>query len=72
VHANALLTGSMSIVLADLRDPAAIVAHPKVGSMIDSTEPIALLLVAILHFIADAEVRLPLRPRCGTRSRLGN
>jgi hypothetical protein len=44
-----------AIVLADLRDPAAILAHPKVRDLIDFTQPVALLLVAILHFIADAE-----------------
>jgi hypothetical protein len=57
VHANALLTGSgtTSIVLADLRDPAAILAHPKVRDLIDFTQPVALLLVAILHFITDEE-----------------
>jgi hypothetical protein len=57
VHANALLAGSgtTSIVLADLRDPEAIVAHPKVRGTIDFTEPVALLLVAILHFITDEE-----------------
>ena len=34
VHANALLTGSgtTAIVLADLRDPAAILAHPSCAS----------------------------------------
>ena len=39
VHANALLTGSgtTSIVLADLRDPEAILAHPKAAS--SSTSP---------------------------------
>ena len=57
VHANALLTGSgtTSIVLADLREPAAVLAHPKLRSLIDFTEPIGLLLVAILHFITGAE-----------------
>jgi hypothetical protein len=57
VHANALLTGSgsTSIVLADLRDPEAILAHPKVRSLIDFTQPVALLLVAILHFVIDEE-----------------
>jgi SAM-dependent methyltransferase len=57
VHANALLTGSgtTAIVLADLRDPGAILAHPKVGELIDFRQPVALLLVAILHFIAAAE-----------------
>jgi S-adenosyl methyltransferase len=57
VHANALLTGSgnTSIVLADLRDPEGILAHPKVRALIDFTQPAALLLVAILHFITDRE-----------------
>ena len=57
VHANALLTGTgtTSIVLADLRDPGAILAHPSVGALIDSEQPAALLLVAITHFLTDAE-----------------
>jgi hypothetical protein len=57
VHANALLTGSgsTSIVLADLRDPQGILAHPMVRGLIDFSQPIALLLVAILHFISDQE-----------------
>ena len=57
VHANALLTGSgtTSIVLADLRDPETILAHPKLRGLIDFTQPVALLLVAILHFIKDEE-----------------
>lgn len=57
VHANALLTGSgtTGIVLADLRDPAAIVAHPQLRELIDFTRPVALLLVAILHFFRDEE-----------------
>jgi len=57
VHANALLTGSgtTSIVLADLRDPGAILAHPKLRDLIDFTHPVALLLVAIVHFITGEE-----------------
>lgn len=57
VHANALLTGdgNTSIVLADLRDPQAILAHPQTQELIDFTQPAALLLVAILHFVTDAE-----------------
>ncbi len=57
VHANALLTGSgtTAIVLADLREPEKILRHPKVGALIDFTQPVGLLLVAILHFITDAE-----------------
>lgn len=57
VHANALLTGSgtTAIVLADLHDPSAILAHPKVRELIDFSQPVALLLVAILHFIAEGD-----------------
>jgi hypothetical protein len=57
VHANALLTGSgtTGVVLADLRDPAAILAHPGVTALIDLARPVALLLVAIVHFLTDAE-----------------
>jgi hypothetical protein len=57
VHANALLTGegNTSIVLADLRDPAGILGHPKVQELIDFDEPVALLLVAILHFVPDEQ-----------------
>lgn len=54
---NALLTGdgSTRIVLADLRDPERILAHPKTRELIDFREPVALLLVAILHFISAQE-----------------
>jgi len=57
VHANALLTGTgaTSIVLADLRSPETILAHPKVRQSIDFSQPVALLLIAILHFITDDE-----------------
>ncbi|MCT2589339.1 SAM-dependent methyltransferase [Streptomyces sp. N2-109] len=56
-HAGALLSGSgtTSIVLADLRDPQAIVDHPEIRRIIDFDEPVALLLVAILHFLTEAE-----------------
>jgi SAM-dependent methyltransferase len=57
VHANALLTGNGStrIVLADLREPEAILGHPKVAELIDFGQPVGLLLVAILHFVTDDE-----------------
>jgi len=57
VHANALLTGSgtTSIVLADLREPETILAHPKVRALIDFSRPVALLLIAILHFLTEEE-----------------
>jgi SAM-dependent methyltransferase len=57
VHADALLTGSgaTAIVLADLREPGVILSHPQIRELIDFSQPAALLLVAILHFITDAE-----------------
>ncbi|GHI04034.1 hypothetical protein AQI88_07865 [Streptomyces cellostaticus] len=56
-HANALLSssGATSVVLGDLRDPQAVVDHPDVRRTIDFDEPVALLLVAVLHFLTDAE-----------------
>lgn len=56
-HSMALLDGGSgtSIVLADLRDPEAILDHPEVRKVIDFDQPVALLLVAILHFISEAE-----------------
>jgi hypothetical protein len=68
VHANALLTGSgtTSIVLADLREPEAILDHPKTRALIDFSQPVGLLLVAILHFITEAESRPGSSQRSGT------
>lgn len=57
VHANALLTGggSTRVVLADLRNPNRILDHPRTHELIDFTQPVALLLIAILHFISGAD-----------------
>ncbi|MGW4561718.1 SAM-dependent methyltransferase [Streptomyces sp. NPDC004561] len=56
-HGNALLSrsGTTSIVLGDLREPRSIVDHPDVRKVIDFDQPVALLLVAILHFLTDSE-----------------
>jgi len=40
---------------ADLRDPAAILAHPRARALLDLARPVGLLLVAVLHFIPDDE-----------------
>jgi hypothetical protein len=52
-YASALLTGTgtTAIVLADLRDPQAILGHPRTRELLDFTQPIALLLIAIMHFM---------------------
>jgi len=55
-HANALLTNNIPTtlaVLADLRQPEAILDHPQVRRLLDLTRPVGVLLVAVLHFIRD-------------------
>jgi SAM-dependent methyltransferase len=56
-HADALLRSSdaVGVALADLRDPRAVVDHPGVRSVIDFDEPVALLLVSVLHFLTHAQ-----------------
>jgi len=43
-----------TIIQADLREPAKILADPETQLLIDFTQPVALLLVAVLHFIPDS------------------
>jgi SAM-dependent methyltransferase len=56
-HARSLLDDDdhTSVVLADLRDPRALLDHPDVRRVIDFDEPVALLLVAVLHFLTEEE-----------------
>ena len=56
-HARALLTSDdgVTAVAADLRDPAAVLAHPELRAVIDLAEPVGVILGAVLHFLdADA------------------
>jgi hypothetical protein len=52
-----LLAGSdrVAAVHADIRDPQAILRHPRVRRLIDFGEPVAVLLVAVTHFLSDAD-----------------
>ena len=52
-----LLAGNhrAAVIQADLRDPAGILSHPETGRLIDFAEPVGLILVAVLHFILDAQ-----------------
>ena len=56
-HARALMAGhgkgATTVVQADLRDPAAILAHPRVRTALDFDRPIAVMLIAVLHFIGE-------------------
>ncbi|MER6594487.1 SAM-dependent methyltransferase [Micromonospora purpureochromogenes] len=58
-HARALLTsspeGATAYIDADLRDPEKILRHPDLLRTIDLSRPVGLMLVAILHFVPDAD-----------------
>lgn len=56
-HGQMILSGSPSVAFieGDIRHPEAILENAELRSMINFDEPIALLLVAILNFIADEE-----------------
>jgi hypothetical protein len=56
-HARALLTsspaGRTAYVPGDLRNPRGLLADPLVNEVIDFRQPVALMLVAVLHFVPD-------------------
>jgi SAM-dependent methyltransferase len=58
-HARALLTsapeGRTAYIHADLRDPAAILSDSVTRDVLDFGQPIALILVAVLHFLLDED-----------------
>lgn len=57
VHARDLLHGveGAAIVKHDLREPEEILADPELHGLLDLSQPVAILLIAILHFISDTE-----------------
>jgi SAM-dependent methyltransferase len=58
-HATALLARHdpkrTTVIQADLRDPESILRHPEALEVLDFDQPIAILLVAVLHFIKHSE-----------------
>jgi O-methyltransferase involved in polyketide biosynthesis len=56
-HGQALLadSGRVTMVFADLREPAAVMEHPDVLALIDPALPVAVLCGSVLHFVSDAE-----------------
>jgi hypothetical protein len=60
VHARALLTsapeGKTTYVHADLHEPEAILESSEVGDTIDLDRPVALTMMAILHYVDDDAV----------------
>ncbi|HEV2377137.1 MAG TPA: SAM-dependent methyltransferase [Streptosporangiaceae bacterium] len=58
-HARALLTsspgGKTAYIQADLRQPEKILVDPATRETVDFSRPVALMLVAILHFLTDED-----------------
>lgn len=58
-HARALLTGTpegrTAYLDADVRDPARILTAPALHEVLDLDRPLALSLVALMHFVPDDE-----------------
>jgi hypothetical protein len=54
-YASQLLTddGTTAVITADLRDPDSILNDPVVRRLIDFSQPVGLLMTAVLHFVAD-------------------
>ncbi|WP_225830001.1 SAM-dependent methyltransferase [Streptomyces sp. NK08204] len=56
-HSQAVLDGNpdADVIAADLCKPQHILSSPQLERLIDLNRPVALLLVAILHFVEDAD-----------------
>jgi hypothetical protein len=56
-HSRNLLHGSehATVIRQDLRNPAGILADPELRARFDFSQPVAVLLVAVLHFISAGE-----------------
>ncbi|GAA4233476.1 hypothetical protein GCM10022254_36080 [Actinomadura meridiana] len=56
-HARALMVDRelVDIVEGDVRDVDGVLGHPTTRRLIDVDEPFAVLLVALLHFVSDAD-----------------
>jgi hypothetical protein len=55
-HSRALKTGGgTAVIQADMRDPDSILSHQDTRRLIDFSQPLAILFVAVLHFVADAD-----------------
>ncbi|MFJ8648743.1 SAM-dependent methyltransferase [Streptomyces sp. NPDC093546] len=56
-HSKAVLEGNehAAVTAADLRKPQDILTAPETTGMLDLDRPVALLLVAVLHFLEDAD-----------------
>jgi hypothetical protein len=58
-HARALLAssraGKTAYIDADLRDPGSILSAPELREILDLGQPVAVLLIAVMHFMTDQD-----------------
>ena len=58
-HARALLTsqaaGETAFIMADLREPKSILDHPTLAATLDLSQPVAVMLVAVLMYFRDTD-----------------
>ena len=59
-HSQAILqeTPNAVAVLADVRQPAELLDHPQIRGALDWTQPIAVLAIALFHFVPDDQEAL--------------
>jgi hypothetical protein len=58
LHSQVLLkekSGGVVAIQADVTQPPGIVRNPRVRELIDFDEPVAILMLAVLHFVTEAE-----------------
>ncbi|WP_405099119.1 SAM-dependent methyltransferase [Micromonospora sp. NBC_01412] len=56
-HSREILSGNdrAAVVQEDLRHPERILTHPDVTGMLDLSQPVAVMIVAVLHFVPDSD-----------------
>ncbi|MFI9461332.1 SAM-dependent methyltransferase [Streptomyces xiamenensis] len=57
VYGSAMLAQDQrtAVIQGDARDPRAVLDHPRTRELIDFSEPVGVLAVAVLHFVGDEE-----------------
>jgi hypothetical protein len=66
MHGQALLIDddTTTVVLADIREPDALLAMPEVNGFLDFSQPVGLILNAVIHHILDEEDPAGIVSRC--------
>ena len=56
-HSTSLLhaTPNVGVVRADLRNVPSVLTHPVVADLLDLSQPTAVLMIAVLHFVGDED-----------------